>query len=315
MKISRRPLTTVMLATLALSLGLLAAAQFSNAQVTAVPKDASAQGLNDMNSGAVANSPEPASALPAMPSAVANSSEPASATPAMPRAAAASDPNSGFHVALVPYLWMSGLNGTVGARGHETSVHASFGDVVSNLNFGIMALADMRYNRIVMPVDFMWMKLSDLRGLPFEEGTTSVKGTLNEDILTPKIGYRVIDKERFKIDGLVGFRYWHIGTTVNLQSNTASASFYQPANWVDAVGGARIEAMLTPKVILTIAGDAGGGGANSDYQVGAGLGFKLKKVVLQAGWRYMSVNYRPSNGVISDIAMSGLILGVVIPLK
>jgi hypothetical protein len=54
---------------------------------------------------------------------------------------------------------------------------------------------------------------------------------------------------------------------------------------VDAVGGARIQAMLSPKLVLTIEGDAGGGGANSDYQVGGLIGWKLKKIILQAGYR------------------------------
>jgi hypothetical protein len=73
--------------------------------------------------------------------------------------------------------------------------------------------------------------------------------------------------------------------------------------------------MLTPKLVLTIAGDAGGGGANSDYQVGGLLGWKLKKTILQAGYRYLTVNYRPGSGTICDVAISGLILGATIPLK
>jgi hypothetical protein len=42
--------------------------------------------------------------------------------------------------------------------------------------------------------------------------------------------------------------------------------------------------MLSPKLVLTIAGDAGGG-ANSDYQVAGLIGWKLKKFILQGGWR------------------------------
>jgi hypothetical protein len=75
--------------------------------------------------------------------------------------------------------------------------------------------------------------------------------------------------------------------------------------------------MLSRKVTLTVLGDAGGGAANSDYQVAGLLGWKCKKLTLQGGWRYMSVNYRPSGGVrfVYDMATSGLILGATIPLK
>jgi hypothetical protein len=85
-------------------------------------------------------------------------------------------------------------------------------------------------------------------------------------MLAQKIGYRVIDSEKFKLDGLIGFRYWHLANTLTLQPQIASG-FYGSAHWVDAVGGARFQAMLSPKVTFTVLGDAGSGGANLDYQI------------------------------------------------
>jgi len=237
-----------------------------------------------------------------------------SAVPPLPDPPKPSD--EGWHFGIAPYLWFAGVHGTVGALGHEGSVHASFRDVLSNFNVGLMFAVEPRHNRIVMPFDFMWIKLSDDKALPFEVGPTSVKVKINEFMLTQKIGYRVIDSEKFKVDGLAGFRYWHLGNTLTLQPQISN-SFYASANWVDAVGGARIQAKLSPKVTLTVLGDAGGGGANSDYQVAGLLGWNFKKFSLQGGWRYMSVNYRPSGGVrfIYDMATSGLIFGATIPLK
>ena len=43
-----------------------------------------------------------------------------------------------WHVGFTPYLWFGGVHGTVGALGHQTGVHASFGDIFSNLNIGLM---------------------------------------------------------------------------------------------------------------------------------------------------------------------------------
>jgi hypothetical protein len=224
--------------------------------------------------------------------------------------------DQGWHVGIAPYLWFAGVHGTVGARGHEASVHASFRDIFSYFNIGLMFALEPRYNRIVMPFDFMWMKLSDDKALPFEVGPTSVKAKINQVMLVQKIGYRVIDSEKFKVDGLVGFRYWHMGTTLTLQPQVANG-FYESANWVDVVAGARFQAMLSPKLVLTVLGDAGGGGANSDYQVAGLLGWRFKKFELQGGWRYLAVNYRPggSAGFIYDMTTSGLIFGVTIPLR
>ncbi|HKV60767.1 MAG TPA: hypothetical protein VJO16_02555 [Candidatus Acidoferrum sp.] len=237
-----------------------------------------------------------------------------SAAPPQPDPPNPSD--GGWHFGIAPYLWFAGIHGTVGALGHEGSVHASFHDIFSHFNIGLMFALEPRYNRIVMPLDFMWMKVSDDKALPFEVGPMSVKAKINEIMLTQKIGYRLIDTEKFKVDGLAGFRYWHMGNTLTLHPQIGNG-FYASANWVDAVGGARFQALLGPKVIFTVLGDAGGGGANSDYQVAGLLGWKFKKFDLQGGWRYMSVNYRPNGSVrfVYDMATSGLILGVTIPLK
>jgi hypothetical protein len=223
--------------------------------------------------------------------------------------------DQGWHVSISPYLWLPGLHGTIGALGHDASVHASFSDIFSNFSFALMGALEPRYNRIVMPLDFMWIKLSNDKALPFDVGATSVKVKVNLDVLSQKIGYRVIDVEKFKVDAVAGFRYWHVGNTLNIQSSRNNPEFYASADWVDAVGGARIQAVLSPKLVLTITGDAGGGGANSDYQVVGLIGWNFKKFTLQAGWRYLTVNYRPSGGTICDVTISGLVLGATIPLK
>src|SRR5260370_24577588 len=140
-----------------------------------------------------------------------------------------------------------------------------------------MGVVEPRYNRIVMPVDFMWMKLSDNKALPFDEGATSVKAKMTETLLTPKIGYRFVDSKKVKVDALFGFRYWHLSTGLTLQPTQIANGFSQSANWVDGLGGGRIELGLTPKISAIIAGDAGGGSANLDYQVAGRLGYTLKR--------------------------------------
>ncbi len=62
----------------------------------------------------------------------------------------------------------------------------------------------------------------------------------------------------------------------------------------------------------------GAGGENSDYKVIGLPGFKVaEKVILQAGWRYMDVNYRnsPPQLFVLDADMSGAIMGVTWTLK
>jgi hypothetical protein len=221
-----------------------------------------------------------------------------------------------WHVGVTPYIWFAGLHGAVGVLGHEIGVHASFGDIFSYLNIGLMGEVEARKKRVLLLTDVIWMRLSDEKGIPFNDvGIQSVDAKVKQFVLTPGVGYRVIDKETLKVDAIVGLRYWHLGESLKFTpSLVGGVSASQ--NWVDVLGGARIHIPVSQKAMITVGGDAGGGGANSDYQVAGILGYKIsKKCVLQAGWRYLDVNYRSSSSSVYNTATSGLLLGLTINLK
>ena len=226
--------------------------------------------------------------------------------------------DDGWHVAIAPYLWFSGVHGTAGALGREASVHASFSDIFSNTDIGAMGVMEARYKRVLMPVDFMWIKLSDDKALPIQVIALSIKAKMTETMLTPKIGYRIADSKRVKVDALFGFRYWHLSTDFTLQPVQIRGGISQSASWADAVAGGRIEAALSPKAFVLVAGDAGGADARSDYQVAGLLGYKIsRKVVLLAGYRYLHVNYRPNGNpqFVYDVNMPGVVMGATFNIK
>jgi hypothetical protein len=242
----------------------------------------------------------------------ATSEDAAAAAPQTPSAV----PDDKWHFAITPYLWFAGAHGTAGFKGINTSYHASFGDIISKFNIGLMGAVDARKNRFLVPVDFLWMKLSDDKGLvnPPLPGVTSIKAKLTQTIFTPKAGYRIVDQEKMKVDGTIGIRYWHLGENLSLQP--INLGNYQAANWVDVVAGARFMMPLSPKAMVMVVGDAGAGGANVDYQVAGALGYKIKPtVMLQLGWRYLDVNYRPSSTFVFDGVTSGILLGATFNLK
>lgn len=229
------------------------------------------------------------------------------------------DPDAGWHFAFTPYIWFAGMHGTVGLDGHESSVDASFGDIANYLNLGAMGSFEARYNRVIIPVDFIWLKLSDEKGLPQTDDYDSIKTTLKESILTPKIGYRITDGKKIKVDALFGLRYWHMNNElIGVVGGNKVASVSASTDWVDGVAGGRILLAVSPKAFLVIAGDAGGGSARSDYQVGGGLGYQIsRKWVLMAGYRYLSLNYRPNGPrqFVDDVIMPGLIVGATYNFK
>jgi len=239
-------------------------------------------------------------------------SSPASTAQSVPSASAKPESTApsdeGWHLDVTPYLWFAGVHGTAGVQGHDASVHADASDVLSNFNIGFMGVVEPRYNRVLFPTDFMWIKLTDNRALPSDVDATSAKAEFKQTIFTPSIGYRLVDAKKIKVDWKMGIRYWHLDSSLSLQPSGQKVS--GSADWVDGVSGGKIETLVARKVIVTIGGDAGGGTSRSDYQVYGLVGFRVaRKWTLNAGYRYMSVNYRPESTFVYDMILSGLILG------
>jgi hypothetical protein len=228
--------------------------------------------------------------------------------------------DNGWHVAVSPYLWFPGVHGTMGAFGRDVSIHATPGDLLSNFKFGLMGAVEVRHKRIVLPLDMMWIRLGDSKALPFpglEETRAKLNGT--EFLLTPKIGYRLLNEERIKVDALAGFRYWHFSESLKFSPNNG-INFSSSQNLVDPLVGGRVQLGLTPKIVANVLGDVGGWGTGSqlEYQVAGVLGYKINpKWTLQAGYRYLSIDYRNRNrgGTVVYLITSGVIFGATIELK
>lgn len=219
-----------------------------------------------------------------------------------------------WHVNTNVYLWFAGMHGTVGAKGFDASVHASASDVLSKFNIGFMDTTEFQKKRFVIPLDIMWVKLSDDKAIPFLPNY-AVKAKVTQTIFTPKVGYVLLDHPKLNIQGNFGIRYWHLGTTLELSPQITGRNLYSASNWVDVIAGSRITVPLSPKAFVTILGDAGAGGANLDYQVAGLISYKIKpKWQLFGGWRYLDVDYQTSNAV-NDVVQSGLLLGVTYVFK
>ena len=225
--------------------------------------------------------------------------------------------DSDWHLSASGYLWLPGVHGNVGALDRIVAVSASPGDLLSHFRFGIMGLIEPSYKRIVFPVDLMWIRLGDTKAIPFpdlEENFANIKG--GELILTPKIGYRIVDREKLKVEALTGFRYWHFTESLSF-SPSNGLNFSKSQDWVDPLVGGRITVPLSPKIAVTIAGDVGGWGVGSqlDYQAVGLLGYRIKPALtLQAGFRYLDVDYT-SAGTVINMATSGVIFGITMNLK
>src|SRR5271166_448633 len=253
---------------------------------------ASSQGPADLSAStpATANAQGPADPSVSTPA----TADPLPANP-VPQFGSNANAGDSWRGAISIYGWFPGVHGTVGVLGHDAGIHVPFSDLFHYLKGIIPIAVELDKGRLVIPVDFLWMRLGDDRGLPFNDLTqTSVNIHLTQSILTPKIGYRLYDGDHFKIDALAGIRYWYVGQTLTLEPSGIGNS--RSANWVDGLGGARFTVPLGERASILVAGDAGGGGASLDYQVLGTLNFMLtRRLGAGLGWRYLYVDYRPGN--------------------
>jgi opacity protein-like surface antigen len=94
-------------------------------------------------------------------------------------------------------------------------------------------------------------------------------------------------------------------------TKAANADLKESREWVDPYVGVRGRLNLTPRTYLGARADVGGFGVGSDLmlQLFGGVGYcPTQKIELEAGWRYMSVDYDKDN-FLYDVAYSGFMIG------
>jgi hypothetical protein len=308
---NRRLVTTAILTAWLLSLMSLAAVPCRAQAAPASNDDANAIGPSGSKVSVASDS---------LPIAQPTSSDPADPVPPKTGATGADD---AWHFAVSPYLWFPGVHGTAsGPNGNGLGFRASPGDLLSNFRFGIMGAFEARYKRIVVPIDLMWIRLEDDKSRPLPpalgQGVISANIKATELLFTPKIGFRLINEEKIKIDALTGFRFWHFGESLNFNPSALGLNFNGSQNFVDPLVGGRIQLALSPKIVVNILGDVGGWdtGSQLEYQWAGLLGYRIKPALtLQAGYRYLNVNYKGSRGVIFDATTAGVVFGATLNLK
>jgi len=220
--------------------------------------------------------------------------------------------NDKWHASISPYLWMAGMNGTVGFGGHEVRIDQSFGDILGNLKFGVMALSEVRRGRIAFLMDVMYIRLSDQTAIPIEglPAALNVKSSLYTFTLTPYFSYRILGNRRGSIDFLTGGRYYHVNPSITADTGTTRLSFSTANNWADFVEGGRFVLNLTPRIGAFFIGDAGGGGSVLTWQIMGGFGYKWsKRWSTNAAYRHLYFNRQTSNGFGLEQTQHGFIVG------
>jgi hypothetical protein len=212
--------------------------------------------------------------------------------------------------ATIGYAWFAGAEGKTDVIGpvDPVDLDLSFGDVLKAFKFAFMGAAEARRDRLVILGDLTFIHLEANDGLGIRD-PDFLEAEL--DSRTAEItllgGYRVVNKDSFKLDLLAGARMNFFKITLQLEGPVRSAEGSEKQKWLDPLIAARAAAPLGGKWSMSFYGDLGGilfgsdvtwqGVASVDYQIS-------RKMTLGAGWRYFKVNYDDGD-FLYNVAQSG----------
>jgi len=220
----------------------------------------------------------------------------------------AAPPDEGWHFAVTPYLWLAGLNGEVGIGPLTSNVDLSPGDILDALQFAASAYADVRRQWFVGGIDALYVSVGDAKAIVFRGDTGSFNLSNRQTILNPFVGYSV-GNATWTFDVTAGARYWHSRDELRVdRANGQSRGFTSTIDWWDAVAGLRLTGIIVPHLRFTAGGDAGGGGAKSDWQLHGDVGYDVSsRWTVGLSYRLLSVDYSKTNFV-QDVNMKGFVV-------
>ena len=195
---------------------------------------------------------------------------------------------------LAVYGPMVGLDGTAMVGGVVLPVDIGFGDILDNLDGGVVIAGEARKGKWSVTGDYIWLKLStSTRPTP----NSYVGVTVQETLGNLALGYELYEDRCWTIDLLAGAAYMSVDIDADVTlgppvSRTAFSSVSE--SWVDPFVGVRFRYRAGDHWRFFGRVDYGGWGVASDtyFQANVGAGYQINKSVgLFAAYRYHSVDY------------------------
>jgi hypothetical protein len=206
---------------------------------------------------------------------------------------------------ITPYLWAATIDGTFAAGGESSppidSDYSFFS--LDNLDGVASATFTARGQRWGFLFDFLYVAYEDT----LLEGTVlQVKPRLEGRLIELAATYQPDSINDFLFIG--GLRRQDIEAELTYLNRTTPAS----ADWVDPFIGVAYSPALTDRINLSLRGDIGGFGIESDRALNAEaiLGYRFGRTFsLKFGYRFLEVEFKDNNFVY-DLSLSGFLLGL-----
>jgi hypothetical protein len=219
-----------------------------------------------------------------------------------------------WRYSLTPYFWAAGLSGETSQFGLPVvDIDASFSDVFDNLDFAAMLIGEVRNGPYSLFGDLIYTKLSSGSATP--RGVLATKVDVESQTFAglAGAGYSVLEGPSGRLDVVGGVRVWSVDTKVSFSGAFLDGEKRSDgATWVDGLVGLRGNYAFTPNFYVTGWGLVGAGGADIDWDVMAGVGYRINETFSATlGYRALGVDYS-DDGFLFDVVQQGPIAGLTI---
>lgn len=218
---------------------------------------------------------------------------------------AAEEHDQSIRCEITPYLWAATIDGTLAVGGDESPPINSGYNFFSldNLDGVASATFTARGRQWGFLFDFLYVAYEDtlLAGTPLQ-----VKPRLEGRILEYTATYKPASVDDLQVIG--GIRQQDIDVELVILNRTPQAS----VTWFDPFIGVIYSPAVADKLFLSLRGDIGGFGIESDrainaeamlrYQFGDTFSFKF-------GYRYLKVEFK-DNPLVYDVSLDGFLFGL-----
>ncbi len=231
-------------------------------------------------------------------------------------AAAETSPHQddGWHFAVIPYLWLAGLDGDVrSGRFSSGGVEASFDDLFDNLEAAFMGVFEARKGRWGALFDVMYIDISGSGDAP-DSLIGEVDVDLKQGMYSLAGFYRALEMP-LALDFLAGARYADLSVDLDVAPGKypqllKGRSVSDNMDWWNAFLGLRALYPLGKRWSLAGYTDFGFGGSDTTFQVIGAIKFKMTAhFVLDAGYRYLYLD-ADDNELVYDMSIGGPFLGL-----
>jgi hypothetical protein len=229
---------------------------------------------------------------------------------ALPAKAETDSDQDGWEFGGSAYLWAAGVEGTDSA-GDEIDI--SFSDILEDLDGGIMGILAAQKGRWTLIADILYLSIhqetsstANLIGIPAK---LDVDVKLKGFVSTFGVAYRIIDDDVTSLDLLAGARYFNLDLDFDADVGASTIKYSDSEDVLDGIIGAQVLIDLSERWYLSGYADVGAGDSQLTWQVWPGVGYRLEKFDVVAGYRHLA--WETDDGdTIDDLNFSGPMLGV-----